>query len=122
MATAAVTPAPAAGRNKRSRVGAVAGGVYAVYGRRLGCVDGDGAVIAQLAAKRARDFRAQLPADVEEQRVALERLPVVEADAAEAPGFIGVQRDDGRLRDRDAEGLHARKLVAREVVRPVAER
>ena len=78
-------------RHQRSGVGAVAGGVDAVDGRRLVGVDGDGAVVAQLAAERAGDVVAQPPADVEEQRVAVERLTVAEPDAAQSP-VVAVQR------------------------------
>src|SRR4051795_8319023 len=98
-------------RNERSRIGAVAGGVDAVDGRRLACVDGDGAIGAQGAAQRAGDLGAQAPADEEEQRVAVERLPVVKTHATQTPVVVAVQRDDRRLDDRDAEGLHARELV-----------
>jgi hypothetical protein len=76
MVTAAVAPEPAVRRNKRSRVGAVAGGVDAVDGRRLARVDGDRAIGAQLAAQRADELGAQSPAVEEEQRVAVERRPV----------------------------------------------
>src|SRR4051794_23639623 len=63
MATAAVTPEPAAAgrRHERPRVGAVAGGVDPVDGRRLLGVDGDGAVVAQPAAQRTSEMAAQLP-------------------------------------------------------------
>ena len=73
------------------------------------------------AAQPAGDVVAELPADVEEQRIAVERLPVIQAKATEATAFVAVQRDDGRLDDRDAECLHSRELIRIEAVRTVAE-
>src|SRR4051812_19386483 len=112
---------PCGGWDERPGVGAVAGCVDAVDGRRLARVDRDGAVVAQLAAQRARDVGAYLPADEEEQRVPVERLAVAEMDATQAPGVVAVQRDDRRLHDRDADGLQPRELAGGELVRAVAE-
>src|SRR3954452_6983985 len=87
--------------DQRARVRAIAGGVDAVDARRLGGVDDDGAVVAQRTAERPREVRAQLPADMEEQRVAIERLPALEPDAAQT-AVRAVEGDDRRLDDPDS--------------------
>ena len=71
------------------------------------------------AAQPAGDVVAELPADVEEERVAVERLPVIQAKASEAAAIVALQRDDGRLDDRDVERLHTRELIRIEAVRTV---
>src|SRR6476661_3993128 len=53
---------PGGRRNKRSRVGAVAGGVDAVDARGLACIDRYRTIGTQFAAQRERDVGAQLPA------------------------------------------------------------
>jgi hypothetical protein len=45
---------------------------------------------------------------------------VAQPDAAQAP-VVGVEANDGRFNDRDADRLHACKLVGGDVVRAVAE-
>ena len=75
----------------------------------------------ELAAQRAGDVVAELPADVEEQRITLERLPVIEANVTEAAAVVAIQRDDRCLDDRDAECLHTREPIRIDTVRTVAE-
>src|SRR4051812_1887556 len=108
------------GRDERPRVGAVAGGVDAVDRRCLAWVDRDRAVVVEPAAHPAGDVVAKLPADVEEERIAVERLSVIQAKAPEA-ALVAVQRDDGRLDDRDVEGLHTRELIHVKAMWTVAE-
>jgi hypothetical protein len=48
--------------------------------------------------ERANDGIDDVVDDVDEQRVAVERLPVVETHATEAPGSVAVQRHDPQSR------------------------
>src|SRR3954463_9754567 len=81
---------------------------------------GGGPAPARPAPEVAGAAVAHPPADVEEQRIAVERLTVVELDVAQPPN-VAVKANDGRLDDGDADRLHTRELVGSEVVRTVAE-
>jgi hypothetical protein len=122
IATAALTPEPAAAGHERPRVGAVAGGVDAVDRRRLPGVDGDRAVVAQSAAQPASEVVAQPPPDEEEQRIAVEQLAVGETDTAQATVIVAIQCHDRRLDDGHAERAHARELVGARSCGPLLSR
>jgi hypothetical protein len=120
MATAAATPAPAAvGTNARGSAQ-----LPAAYTRSTVVACSESTTMepsSRSSQPSAREVVSQPPADVEEQRLAVERLAVAESDPTEAPGTVALQRDDRRFDDGDAEGVHARELVGGGVVRAVAE-